>query len=417
VRQNKLVLSKKEDEKLKNAPHSMILTKGDVGANVETLKNDFRKMFEPFTASKLEASKKNTLEDFTITGPQIGVTHVFVFTKTNKNVILKMTRLPRGPTLHFKVNEYTLSKDVVNSLKRPQTYEHQFKHAPLFIGNNFNIQDKSDGGKTPVHIDYTNPLRQVYAMLRNMLPQININELDMNRVNRCMLCNVSEDQQSIDLRHYSIKMRPVGISRKMRKLVHGKDIPNLNDKQDVAEWLEGADGSASESEAEPDEKSKVQLPQKMSGGGNLKGLKSAVRLTELGPRLNLELFKIDDDVFKGKVLYHKYIELSQAQKEQKEQAKLKKDMEKARRIKIQEDNIKKKNEQKALNKERSLQGMKRKQEEGANADQQPAKKQFERKGKKFGPLQDKSKKGGKKSFGGEGKVRKAKSFFRKSSKA
>ena len=406
VRQNKLVLSKKEDEKLKNAPHSIIITRGEVGANVVQLKEDFLNIFKPFTAENLAGNKKRTLEDYTKLGPMIGVTHMFVFTKSQENVILKMTRLPRGPTLHFKVNEYCLARDVVNSIKRPQAHEHQYLHPPLFVGNNFNVEKKNSEN---VHVDYMNPMRQVNAMLQNMFPKINPNEIDLNNVCRSVLFDVSDDQETIEMRHYSIKMKPVGISRKIRKLVNGKIIPNLNDKQDVAEWLENPDCSASESEAEPDEKSKIDLPQKMSGGGNLKGVKSAVRLTELGPRLKLELFKIDDDVFGGKVLYHKYIELSEAQKEQKEQALKKKEQEKAMRKKVQEENIERKKKQKEANKEKSLQGMKRKQEEGEKAGEEPPhKKQFEKKkGKSFGPL----KKGGKGK--GEAKVRKVSKAFRR----
>ena len=406
VRQNKLVLSKKEDEKLKNAPHSFIITKGEVGANVVQLKDDFLKIFEPFTAPNLKGNKKRTLEDYAKLGPMLSVTHMMVFTKSQENVILKMTRLPRGPTLHFKVNEYCLAKDVVNAIKRPQSYEHQFKHPPLFVGNNFNVEKKNAEN---VHVDYMNPMRQVNAMVQNMFPKINPNEIDLNNVCRSVLFDVSDDQETIEMRHYSIKMRPVGISRKIRKLVNGKIIPNLNDKQDVAEWLENPDGSASESEAEPDEKSKIDLPQKMSGGGNLKGLKSAVRLTELGPRMKLELFKIDDGVFDGKVLYHKYIELSEAQKEQKEQALKKKEQEKEMRRKVQEENIKRKKEQREKNKEKSLQGMKRKQEEGEKVrgkEEPPQKKKFEKKkGKSFGPL--------KKGKGEAPKVRKVSKAFRK----
>ena len=38
-----------------------------------------------------------------------------------------------------------------------------------------------------------------------------------------------------------------------------------------------------------------------------------MKLSELGPRINLELFKVEQGLNSGEVLYHKYVTKSQAE--------------------------------------------------------------------------------------------------------
>lgn len=63
----------------------------------------------------------------------------------------------------------------------------------------------------------------------------------------------------------------------------------------------------SDSEAELDnEDAQVVLPQKMHGVGNTKSQQSAIRLTELGPRMTLSLIKIEQGFCEGDVLHHEF---------------------------------------------------------------------------------------------------------------
>ena len=43
------------------------------------------------------------------------------------------------------------------------------------------------------------------------------------------------------------------------------------------------------------------------GRGNAKAQQSAMKLSELGPRMTLEIFKVEQGVNEGDVLYHKYV--------------------------------------------------------------------------------------------------------------
>lgn len=86
--------------------------------------------------------------------------------------------------------------------------------------------------------------------------------------------------------------------------------------------------------------------------------KSAIRLHEIGPRLTIELIKIQNELFTGEVLYHNAIV-----KTEEEIAELKKAREEKKRLKelrkkIQLENVAKKEQQKDDHKKRSLAGVK-----------------------------------------------------------
>lgn len=70
----------------------------------------------------------------------------------------------------------------------------------------------------------------------------------------------------------------------------------------------------SESEFEDDGTTHVTLPQKLVSRGNMEEGKSAIRLTELGPRLTLQLMKVEDGLLDGAVLYHDHIEKTEEEK-------------------------------------------------------------------------------------------------------
>ena len=117
--------------------------------------------------------------------------------------------------------------------------------------------------------------------------------------------------------------------------------------------LSEADLSGSENEANA--KKVVRLPENYIGRANrkAKGEKRAVRLTELGPRMELGLFKIDEGITgnEGEVLFHEYVK-----KSAKEVKEIKKGIEGrkkllAERKKVQQANVEAKKEAKREKKE------------------------------------------------------------------
>ena len=341
-----------EDSDLVNAPHTFVFHRGKVGENAKNLVTDMRRVMEPFTASKLQARKSNILKDFVALAGPLKVSHFLIFTKTQKDINLRLMRLPRGPTLHFKVVNYCLKSDVESSLKRPKSAMHQYSHSPLLVLNGFqNLEDSSSENKL------SNPHKLCATMLQNMFPSINIQKVSLNGVKRCVLFNFDSETGLIEFRHYNIAVKPVGVHRRVKKLVTRSSVPNMGKLTDISEYLLApGDTSASESEYEVDDATnKIDLPQKMTGVGNKKNSKSAVRLTELGPRLTLELYKIEEGICSGEVLFHNYIEKTEEEKQSLRDMIHKKQKLKLKRKAIQEENVKKKQKKKEMEKLKSQQ--------------------------------------------------------------
>lgn len=74
-------------------------------------------------------------------------------------------------------------------------------------------------------------------------------------------------------------------------------------------------GLLSESEQEDDPNAQITLPQDLSGRGAKANAQSAVRLSELGPRLTLQLMKVEDGLLDGEVLFHELIHKTEEEKE------------------------------------------------------------------------------------------------------
>merc|ERR1711971_1238139 len=171
----------------------------------------------------------------------------------------------------------------------------------------------------------------------------------------------------IQLRHYKIQTAKnlKGVSRGIKKIIKQKrakfnnkqqigqangmaadKYPDLSRYKDITDYVEqNKDEYASESEVEDDEATKVFLD-KMKKSENGKKSAHFVRLKEIGPRITMELIKIEEMVNEGKVLYHRYInktdaEIRELQQRKDDAMRLKRE----RRIK-QELNIKKKEEAK-----------------------------------------------------------------------
>lgn len=59
------------------------------------------------------------MKDYSAVAGQLGVTHLMVISQTKNNVILRLGRFPDGPTLHFRINQYSLCRQVRLTQKRP----------------------------------------------------------------------------------------------------------------------------------------------------------------------------------------------------------------------------------------------------------------------------------------------------------
>lgn len=115
-------------------PKSMVIRigAGEVGSSVSQLALDVRKVMEPGTASRLRERRGNRLRDYvTMCGP-LNVSHLMLFSRSDSgNTNLRVALAPRGPTLNFRVEQYSLIKDIQRTQKYPRGGGKEYATPPL----------------------------------------------------------------------------------------------------------------------------------------------------------------------------------------------------------------------------------------------------------------------------------------------
>lgn len=103
VRKNKNASEIEEAREIVTAPHTYVLHRGLPSPSIIALTRDFRRMMEPFTASSLKERKSNKIKDFVSLSSIFHVSHMCIFNRSKNQMSFKLARLPKGPTLTFKV--------------------------------------------------------------------------------------------------------------------------------------------------------------------------------------------------------------------------------------------------------------------------------------------------------------------------
>jgi len=188
------------------------------------------------------------------------------------------------------------------------------------------------------------------STFQNMFPTINLATVNLSNIKRCVLISYNPVTQLLDFRHYTVTVAPVGLSRGVKKVVIGK-VPNLGKCDDISDFLTSV---ATDSEYEDDDAGHVVLPQTLKSRGNVENNKSEIKLHEIGPRLTVELVKIEDGLFTGEILYHK-----QVVKTEEELLAIKALREEKKRLKLERKKVQSQNVDRKLNeKEKSTQQFK-----------------------------------------------------------
>lgn len=334
--------------------------------------------------------KSNKLRDYTTMAGPLGVTQLLLFSRSDSgNTTLRVARCPRGPTIHFRVNEYSLCKDVKRAQRNPRGPGKEFLTPPLLVMNNFTTPKKNEDGtpgKVPPHE------LVLTSMFQSMFPAISAQHTPLTSIKRVLLLNrevksgapedESERKESdyiISVRHYAITTKPVGVSKAIKRLnaaerlikkssspVPGKRskglMPNLGKLEDIADFMldPAAAGYTSESEVDTDAEVEVlpaapnAIPTEKKKARLASGPeKRAVKLVELGPRMTLEMFKIEEGIGEGKVLWHAYLKKTREEERELEQRWEERNKIKEERKRIQRENVQRKKEEKERRKKKA----------------------------------------------------------------
>ena len=300
-------------------------------------------------------------------GP-LGVTQLLLFSRSDTgHTNLRIARCPRGPTIHFRINDYSLCKDVRKALRNPKSPGKEYLAPPLLVMNNFAtpVPKNSDGtpGKPPPQDAL------LTSMFQSLFPPISAQRTPINSIRRIMLLNrhpieEGSNEYVIDVRHYAISTKAVGLSRPIRRINAAEKrirkpttassalasrsgaLPNLGKLEDIADYMldppAGGGGYTSESEVEGDAQVEIVNPVQRGSKRKLATRgpeKKSIHLTELGPRMTLEMVKIEEGLADGKTLWHAYHQKTKADERELEQRHAQKNAEKERRRKEQAVNV------------------------------------------------------------------------------
>ncbi|THH13605.1 hypothetical protein EW146_g6629 [Bondarzewia mesenterica] len=329
-----------------NVPKSFIIKHGQVGHSLTQLTRDVRKVMEPNTASRLRERARNKLKDFLTMAPALHVTHLLAFTLTDVAPSMRIVRLSNGPSLSFRVERYSLIKDIQHSSKHSKSQGMvEYLSPPLLVLASFPPPSPT----TPPHL----PL--IMKTFQTLFPPLSPHTLTLSSARRIVLVAYNAERGTIDFRHYRITVKPYGVSKRVRRVLEADDVLDLGNERDVADFVlrrrgEGDAASGYESAASTassvagDDGDAVSLADDYVGRNNRKGQKKAVKLDEIGPRMELRLVKITEGVpgKEGNVIYHEFVKKTKAEISVQRQPTLPKKKLRRERREEQERNVQRK---------------------------------------------------------------------------
>ena len=347
-------------------PKSMVIRMGagDIGSSITQLVKDVRLMMEPHTASRLKVRpfdstgsltvlkqkqerRANRLRDYTTMAGPLGVSHLLLFSRSETgNLNLRVALTPRGPTLHFRVETYSLCKDIRRTLRHAKSAGKEYVSPPLLVMNKFVSSEASGDSqqRVPKHLETL-----VTSIFQSLFPPISPQDTPLSSIRRVLLLDretstsssnssLGNDQYTLNLRHFAITTKRTGLSRGVRKLDTAENLlnsrksqqrlPDLGKLTDVADYLldpTAAGGYTSGSDSEVETDAEVELlghSTKVLDRKKLEAMrastdrtkrpasrteKRAIKLVELGPRLKLRMVKVEEGLCNGKVIWHDHV--------------------------------------------------------------------------------------------------------------
>eukprot|EP00924_Labyrinthula_sp_SR-Ha-C_P005126 maker-scaffold_1-snap-gene-22.62-mRNA-1 protein AED:0.01 eAED:0.01 QI:53/1/1/1/1/1/3/96/431 len=373
----------KDTKEHENDPRSFVVKIGRVNPNLQTLVSDVRQIMAPYTALKLKERKNSTIKDFLSVSSYFNVSNVLIIGETTEGPTLRISKVGLGPTLTMKIEKYALCKQIRSrqAKRRKKTVPIPpvaFHSSPIVVLNNFpNPEEEFDKDSSKEE----RAKKITGAMFQGMFPEINIETIKLSDCKRMLLVNYNEEKNCVEIRHFHISIKTRRVNKSLKKVIRVNDL-DMSKLEDIGEIFEGSalvgrgnlsDYITSDSELEGTENT-LKIAQKKKGLNiqpsqvqnkidrkivaktkeinqlqreeGVKTPTSGVHLQEIGPRLNLSLIKVQDGVFQGEVLYHRYKSKTEAQIEELRRiTKEKQELKKARK-KEQEENVERKKQKK-----------------------------------------------------------------------
>jgi|SaaInlStandDraft_6_1057023.scaffolds.fasta_scaffold26603_3 ribosome biogenesis protein SSF1/2 len=285
----------------------------------------------------MQESNKNSLRDFVHVAGPLGISHLLTLGQSPAGINFRIGRMPRGPTVTFRVLDYTLMHDVRKIQKRPRISAADYQYSPLVVTHNL-VAPKVSSSSDYETKKLERALKLTETAFQNMFPPLKVEKADLNTCRRLVLLQYNPELGTFHFRHYSIVVVPANVSKGVKKLLKSKPAA-LGRLEDISQLLLDEYGGYSESEGESEPASVSSHPslRKKTGSSS-----SNIRLKELGPRMTLSLLKIEEGLSDGAVLYHSLVHKSEEEERAQGLVAERKRTEKAKRKAEQAANVERK---------------------------------------------------------------------------
>ena len=361
-----------EGEDAGAVPRCFVVWRGTVRPkHLLTLKNEFTQVMRPYCAVKLRERRNATLRDYAAVAGPIDVSHLFMFSasvrkeagdeSTSAAAVFSLAPLPAGPTVSFRIKSFSTSVDVRRASGTVFSDKQGYLHPAVVLFSDFDVKTAptlaADGitpakGLSSEELLNLNRARELAEVtLKHSFPPFNVATTKLSACKRVVLFDMDPVTGLIQFRHYGVVTNEEGLSGAVTKLNKGQ-LLNMADYEDVADAV-----AAIEAMTKPvtggvvvhDDASGRTAGSGGGGATHEKGgereqsgasvRRKRVKLVEIGPRMSLELYKVEDGLCDGAVRYHRDVhftaaELVQRRRREQEQAALR-----TRRRKEQEKNV------------------------------------------------------------------------------
>jgi ribosome biogenesis protein SSF1/2 len=307
----------------KAIPKSIIVYRGEVGTAVRYLMHEWRRVFMPWVSAKLHG-RNNSLRDFLGIASSFSASHLQIFTAPPRGTWLRIMRFPAGPTLSFRVESFALRSDIVANQKKPPPVDGApYNTAPVVVLNNF-------AGSTSSTVGLMGQLFQ------SLFPTININLIKPGDVHRVVLFQYDAEADVVEVRHYFVIGKAVGLSRTVKKLFEGRVPTKLNQLEDIDDVLD-KEAVWSDTDGEGEEVPLAAPFRSLQG-------RCRVKLSEIGPRMTLKLVKIEAGFAGGETIFHDTVVKSREEAAANASKVRGRQLQKAARRAEQDENVRRKQE-------------------------------------------------------------------------
>jgi len=278
---------KKIETKNKKSSLNLIFSKGHVSSLIKELVLNIKKMLIPNIVNNVQVKRYNKLKDLLNVAGVLGITFFWICTQSELGVKLRLIRVPHGPSLTFRIEKFSLSRNIISFQKKPEILNGHFNY-PLVILNNFSKDENH---------------QIISTMFQNIFPTLKIRKVNLSDCNRACLFDYNAKNEIIQIRHYKIKNSHISLNKKINNIIEGKKIPNMKNYLDISQYFENSTIGTSESETENFKHAPLLLSNEKSDVIKNGVSKSAICLKELGPRISLRLLKVENKMKLGRILY------------------------------------------------------------------------------------------------------------------